>query len=221
MGGVFSGQRDRKKRVVESCNAIDTADLNRWRLLKAGTNRAGSLEWRRGDEKEPSSSVGYTLTVESGRRNAAAAVPDRAEPAERFDYPVRLVTTALPPRRGSVVVHLPAVVRWGRVRAAGAEAVPARQVLRLPALPRPDVPEQPGERQPGLRGLRGGLDFGRFGRIEGMSVPQLGFALKVLTFEQKRLDRLGKRLDRTGRRRPKAMAEPARRVRLTLEGIAP
>jgi hypothetical protein len=29
-----------------------------------------------------------------------------------------------------------------------------------------------------------------------MSVAQLGLALKVLTFEQKRLDRLGKRLDR-------------------------
>jgi hypothetical protein len=32
-----------------------------------------------------------------------------------------------------------------------------------------------------------------------MSVSQLGFALKVLTFEQQRLDRIGKRLDRLGR----------------------
>jgi hypothetical protein len=35
--------------------------------------------------------------------------------------------------------------------------------------------------------LRGGLDLDRFADTEGMSVSQLGFALKVLTFEQKRL----------------------------------
>jgi hypothetical protein len=49
--------------------------------------------------------------------------------------------------------------------------------------------------------LRGGLDLGRFDKFDHLSVAQLVFAMKVLAFEQKRLDRLGERLDR--RRRPR------------------
>jgi hypothetical protein len=66
MGGSFSGYRGSKKRVVESCNTIDTTDLKRWCWLIPGTNRSGSLEWRRGNEQKPSSSVNYTLAVEGG-----------------------------------------------------------------------------------------------------------------------------------------------------------
>ena len=40
--------------------------------------------------------------------------------------------------------------------------------------------------------LRDGMHLHGFGNVEGMSVSQLGFALKVLTFEQKRLDRIGR-----------------------------
>lgn len=65
MGGVFSGRRASKMRVVESCHALDTAEFNRWGVLRAGTERAGALEWRREGEKEPSSSVGYTLDIEN------------------------------------------------------------------------------------------------------------------------------------------------------------
>ena len=45
--------------------------------------------------------------------------------------------------------------------------------------------------------LRVGIDFTRFDDMCGMSVGQLGFALKVLTAQQKRLDRVCTR----GRRR--------------------
>ena len=38
--------------------------------------------------------------------------------------------------------------------------------------------------------VRGGIDFTRFEDMENMSVQQLGFALKVFTFEEKRLDRI-------------------------------
>ena len=38
--------------------------------------------------------------------------------------------------------------------------------------------------------VRGVIDFSRFEDMENMSVQQLGFALKVFTFEEKRLDRI-------------------------------
>ena len=41
---------------------------------------------------------------------------------------------------------------------------------------------------------RCGLNFAAFDDMEGMSISQLGFALKVLTFEESRLERLRKRL---------------------------
>ena len=44
--------------------------------------------------------------------------------------------------------------------------------------------------------LRGGIDFAALDDMAGMCVGQLGFALKVLTFAEKRLDRVGKRFDR-------------------------
>jgi hypothetical protein len=48
--------------------------------------------------------------------------------------------------------------------------------------------------------LRGGLDG--LGRIEGMSVTQLGLMLKALTLEERRLERLDRRMERDLRRRP-------------------
>ena len=49
--------------------------------------------------------------------------------------------------------------------------------------------------------LRDGLDLGRLDDLPNWPVSQLGFALKVLMFEQRRL---GRRLDRSRvRRRPK------------------
>ena len=41
--------------------------------------------------------------------------------------------------------------------------------------------------------VRGGIDFSRFEDMETMSVTQLGFALKVFSFEEKRLERICRR----------------------------
>src|SRR5262245_46361602 len=93
MGGFGSGWQSARKPVVESCHAIDTADLRRCNMLVPGiTDRFGSFTWRRGDETEPSSSVSYLLTIGDGsctlRRQYRVG-----EPAVSLDYPGRLETT--------------------------------------------------------------------------------------------------------------------------------
>ncbi|AWM36941.1 hypothetical protein GobsT_51820 [Gemmata obscuriglobus] len=91
MGGTFNKRRGSKKRVVESCDAIDAADLKRWELLVPGTERTGRLEWRRG-EKEPYSAIGYTLAV--GRTAGTLRLRYRfGSPVESLEYSVQLVTT--------------------------------------------------------------------------------------------------------------------------------
>lgn len=190
MGGVFSGYRGAKKRVVESCDTIDTADLNRWQLLVPGTERTGSLDWRRGGEEKPSSSLGYVLTV----GNTAGALRLQYQigsPAESFDYSVRLVTTGC---------HLGGA-RWWFICPLTANGVRCgRRVRKLyrcgkyfgcrhcHGLTYRSTQESDGRVYAALRDGPARL-----------SVAQFGFALKVLTFEQKRLDRLGRRPNRTRR----------------------
>jgi hypothetical protein len=202
MGGVFSGYRDSKKRTVESCKTIDTSDFNRWRLLKTGTHRVGALEWRGGNEKEPSASVGYTLTIETDMGTLRLQY-QKGQPAECFDYRVRLVTTPC---------HLGGVRWWFvcplSVGGVGCGCRVRKLYLsgkyfgcrRCHALTYRSTQESDSRI---YAAVRGGLDLDRFGAIEGMSVSQLGFALKVLTFEQKRIERVGKRLDRIGRKKSK------------------
>jgi hypothetical protein len=200
MGGFGSGQRWSKKGVVEGRNAIDTADLKRWNLLVPGVeNRAGSFEWRRGGEDKPSSSVGYRLTVGPGAGVLRLLYAMKSLNAE-LDYSVRLMTTAC---------HLGGV-RWWFVCPLVKDGVAcgrrARKLYlcgryfgcrRCHGLTYTSTQESDSRV---YAALRGGMDLGR-GDLAGMSVAELGFALKVLTFEQKRLDRLGRRLDRPGRGR--------------------
>lgn len=90
MGGFGSGQRWSKKRTVESCDAIDTAALRRWKLLVPGVaGRTGTLHWGRGEDR---SSVAYVLTVgrSAGVLRLAYGV---GLPRVHLDYSVRLVTT--------------------------------------------------------------------------------------------------------------------------------
>ena len=44
--------------------------------------------------------------------------------------------------------------------------------------------------------IRGGVDFSPLGDLSGWSVAQLGFALKVLSHEQRNLDRISRQIDR-------------------------
>ena len=207
MGGVFSGQRLTKKRVAESCNTIDTADLNRWRLLVPGTNRSNAMEWRRGNEEKASSAVSYTIAIAGGVGTFRLQY-QIGDPPDRFDYPVRLVTTGC---------HLGGM-RWWFICPLSCNGVPCgRRVRKLHLrgnyfgcrhchnLTYRSTQESDSRV---YAAVRGGLDFGRFGRIEGMSVSQLGFTLKVLTFEQKRLDRICKQPNRRHRgKQHKASAE--------------
>lgn len=200
MGGVFSGQRASKKRVVESCHAIDTSEFNRWGALQAGARQSGTLEWRRAGEEQPSASVGYTLGVES----ATGVLRLRyqvGQPAQPFEYPVRLVTTGC---------HLGGV-RWWFVCPLTTNGTPCGRRVRKLYLSgnyfgcrhchRLAYRSSQESDSRVYAAVRGGLDLDGLTAVEGMSVSQLGFALKVLTFEQKRLDRLNKRLDRPSRRK--------------------
>ncbi len=200
MGGTFSGYKGAKKRVVESCNSIDTADLNRLRLFVPGTNRSGSLEWRREGEREPSSSVGYAITV-GGTDGTLRLQYQFGHPAERLDYTVRLVTTGC---------HLGGA-RWWFVCPLAKDGAPCgRRVRKLYRSGRyfgcrrcHNLTYRSTQESDSrvYAALRTGLDLDAIHTPGRMSVSQLGFALKVLTFEQKRLDRLGKRLDRVGSRK--------------------
>jgi hypothetical protein len=209
VGGTFSGYRSSKKRAVESCNTIDTADLNRWRLLAPGTTRSGSLEWRRGGEEKPSSSVGYTLEVgtEGGTFRLRYQI---GQSGERFEYPVRLVTTAC---------HLGGV-RWWFVCPLSRNAVKCGRRVRKLYLSGTyfgcrhchnwayQSSQESDSRV--YAALRSGAHLRGVGDVEGMSVAQMGFTLKVLAAGQKRLDRIGKRFERTYGKRSKRNAETPR-----------
>ncbi|MBX9581198.1 MAG: hypothetical protein K2X87_12885 [Gemmataceae bacterium] len=206
MGGFGSGQRWSKKDVVEGRHAIDTASLKRWNLLVPGTTgRPGAFEWRRGGEGTASSSVSYFLTVGPTEGTLRLLYTIKSLTAE-LDYPVRLVTTPC---------HLGGV-RWWFVCPLVRGNIPCgRRVRRLYLSGRYfgcrhchglTYTSSQGSDCRVYAALRGGLDFGRFRDVRRMSVAQLGFALKVLTFEQRRLDRVDRRLDRAaGRRRSKAV----------------
>jgi hypothetical protein len=196
MGGFGSGERWSKKPVVEGCHAIDTADLRRWKLLAPGaTYRAGSLTWRRNGEAEPSSSVGYTLTL-GGAEGVLRLDYRMKESGEALDYPVRLVTTRC---------HLGGA-RWWFVCPLSVSGVACgRRVRKLYLRGKyfgcrrchglAYTSSQEGDGRVYAM-LRAGLDLGGFGGAHRMSVTQLGLALKALTLEQRRLARLGKRLGR-------------------------
>jgi hypothetical protein len=196
-----SGWQKSRKPVADVCLTIDTADLRRWNMLVPGTTRrSGWLSWHRGGEKDPSSSVSYVLTVGDGA-GTLRLLYRVGEPAASLDYPVRLVSTGC---------HLGGV-RWWFLCPLSVNGVAcgrrARKLYlhgRYFGCRRCHGLTYQSSRESDRRvyaALRGGLGVGALADPARMSVAQLGFALKVLTFEQKRLDRLGRRLDRSNRRR--------------------
>jgi hypothetical protein len=89
MGGAFSGHRWHKKRTVEDCHALDTADLKRLGLLTSD-ERVGVLRWTRG--RDVVSSVGYTIRVgENAGTLRLSYRPRKSE--EEVEYPIELVPT--------------------------------------------------------------------------------------------------------------------------------
>lgn len=197
MGGYGSGSRLAKKPVVEGKLALDTADLKRLALLvPAAVGRPGALEWRRPGRAGPISTVGYVATIGVGTGSLRLVYTLKGG-SEAFDYPVRLVTTPC---------HLGGVRWWFVCPLARGGVACGRRVRKLYLQDRyfgcrhcyglvySSAQESDGRV---YAALRGGLDFGRFRDVRRMSVAELGFALKVLTFQRRRFDRLDRRLDRT------------------------
>lgn len=209
MGGMGSGERWSKKRVVEGRHAIDTADLKRWKLLSPGvTNRSGTLTWHRGGAGAPVSSVVYRSTV-GATDGTLRLLYSTTAPKIDLDYTVRLVTTRC---------HLGGV-RWWFVCPLVHDGVACGRRVRKLYL---------GGRYFGCRhchnltyrstqesdgrvyaALRAGMHLGGFTDTVGLSVTQLGFALKVLTAGQKRLERIGQRMDKIGRGKRGKLPEKA------------
>lgn len=188
MGGLGSGQRWRKKGVVEGRLAIDTADLKRMELLTPGpAERAGALEWRRAGAEKPTSSVSYRLTVGPSAGTLRLLYSMKSLGAD-FDYPVRLVTTSC---------HLGGVRWWFVCPLVKNGAVCGRRVRKLYLCGRYfgcrrchnlsyRSTQESDSRVYAL--ARAGLDA--MPAIEGSSVAQLGVTLRALDLIQKRLDRL-------------------------------
>ncbi len=207
MGGTGSGRRRwSKKPVVEGRLAIDTADLKRWKLLAAGAKTSsGSLRW--GKPNEGGSSVSYTLMTEGGAGTFGLNYQMGKLP-EPIRYSVGMVTTKC---------HLGGVRWWFICPLAKNGVACGRRVRKLYLWGRyfgcrhcHGLAYRSSQESDSrvYAALRGGLDPSRFADADRMSVSQLGFALKVLTFQQKQLDRLDRRterdLRRIGRRKGKA-----------------
>jgi hypothetical protein len=182
-----SGERWSKKRVVESCTAIDTAKLRQWNLLVPGiTDHPGALFWGREGEKEPTSSVSYTLTVRDGS-GSFRLLYQLGEAKTSFDYRIRLVTTAC---------HLGGVRWWFICPLVRSGVACERRVRKLYLCGKYfgcrhchnltyRSRQESDSRVYAL--ARAGLDA--IPRIEGASVTQLGLTLKALTLMQKRFKR--------------------------------
>ncbi len=201
MGGFGSGQRWSKKARVEGSNTLDTSDLKRMKLLVPGvTNRNGSLEWRRTGQTEPSSSVGYTLTVGTVTGSLWLNYQMK-QGGEKLDYAISMVATSC---------HLGGV-RWWFICPLSRNGVACGRRVRKVYLHGTYfgcrhcqnltyTSSQESDSRV-YAALRNGAHLHGVGDVRGMSVAQLGFALKVLTAGQKRLGRIGKSLDRMNRTR--------------------
>jgi hypothetical protein len=191
MGGVMSGTRWSKKRTVESCHALDTADLKRLKFLAPGSEVSGTLRWVRktwtGDRR---SEVGVTVAA-GDTAGRCRLVYQFAEAKEDVAYTIRLVTT---------VCHLGGVRWWFVCPLARGDRVCGRQARKLYLVGRYfgcrhchgltyASTQQSDPRV--YAALRGGLNavYERFDDAGRLSVPELGLALKVFALAEKRLDR--------------------------------
>jgi len=191
VGGLGSGERWSKKDLVESHFSIDTTSLKRWNLLGPGiTDRVGSFEWRRGDEEKLPSSVSYWLKVGPSSSTLRLMYSIKSQNAD-LDYAIQLVTTPC---------HLGGA-RWWFICPLSRNGVACgRRVRKLylsgkyfgcrlcQNLTYRSTQESDSRV---YAAVRGGLHLSLFQRADRMSIAQLGFALRVLMFEQRRLDRLG------------------------------
>ena len=197
MGGSGSGPQrpGGKKWTVEASRALDTGDLARFKLLAPGV-QSGLLHWGEGENR---STVGYTLAVEA---DSAILVPtyNIIKTGERMEYSIRLVTTKC--HFGGLrwwficPLVVSGVACGGRVRKL---YLPGRYFGCRKCLDLTYTSSQESDRRVYDAARSWGfLDDCRNAR--GMSVAQLGFALKVIRLHERRLDREAARfaIDRSG-----------------------
>jgi hypothetical protein len=184
MGGWGSGPRrpGGTRWAAERCHALDTAALRRWGLLAPGT-RSGSVHW--GD-----STVDYTLAVGpgGGTLRLAYRVAGTGEP---LTYPVRLVTT--PCHFGGVRWWFVCPLSTGGV-ACGRRVRKLYRAGRYFGCRRCLGLTYASTQESDARvyaAVRNGL--APLGDIRRLSARQLGFALKVLLFEERRQERMAAR----------------------------
>jgi hypothetical protein len=90
MGGYGSGRRDDKKTTVESCRALDMADLHRLGILQRDASHAGVLTLKNAAGAERAS-VGHELQTEPGAAGLRVHYTVRGDTP--VDYRVQLETT--------------------------------------------------------------------------------------------------------------------------------
>lgn len=191
MGGSGSGpQRSGgTKWRVEGCHSLNTSDLARWKLLAPGV-RSGSFHWGEGEKR---STVSYTLAAEAA---SAILVPTytMVKTGERMEYSIRMVTT--PCHFGGL--------RWWFICplvVSGTSCCARVRKLYLPGryfgcrtcLDLTYRSTQESDRRV-YQAVRSCGFLGSYSNIRGMSVAQLGFALKVIRFQERKLEKIGKRV---------------------------
>jgi len=170
MGGTFSGCRITKS-VWPSRATPSTPPTQSWGR-PTGTNRSSSLEWRRGNEVKPSSSVSYTITVADGSDVRCDTRSVNPIPLRLPVHSSRRVATWV----GYAVVHL-SVTKYGVAAIAGAEAVPDGNTSAA-GTATTWCTGVARERQPGLRGTPWRAGPRRAPNCGSHVVSQLAFALK-------------------------------------------
>src|SRR5262245_65180705 len=110
MGGPGSGPRwwnGTKKPLVEDCWALDTTFLRRWGALAPGAVRAGQVNWYRGNQTEPTSTIGYRVETTDPDDSRVWLEYKLVSTGEEGRYAVRLATTPchLGGARGGAVVR--------------------------------------------------------------------------------------------------------------------
>lgn len=203
MGGTWSGQRGWKKPVVENCLALDTGDLKRLNLLVPGiVDRPGTLRWTSKDnhDRESQSWVQYWLTVGENRGTFRFDY-QIGEPRVSVQYPVPLVAT--PCHLGGkrwwficpLIVNGKACQRRVRKLYLRGRYFACRRCHGL-------VYRSSQESDSRVyAACRNGTGVPEGGNLQGWSINQLGFALKVFAFQEKKLKRLDERLERHRDRR--------------------
>jgi hypothetical protein len=86
VGGLGSGARWSKKPTADGCRWLDTMMLRKWGLLACDVNRTGTLRWGDGSD------VAYRVTTQHDRGTLRLLYSSGAPPTAH-DYTVRLEAT--------------------------------------------------------------------------------------------------------------------------------